>query len=152
MNVKALVSEKIKGKFDKDGGKARIGFHEWNLDVFWTVLENTGIKFEDILKQTIKEGLGIAIKIKTFAVLAPSESDPTRISLELPIAETDESPFWLFSFEEIIDREIENDFIEEDDAIRLRDKLREIADRLDQHHKWIRDHWTPDGPPGRQWG
>src|SRR5262245_5064529 len=138
---------KIKGKFDRTGGKAEVGFQEWDLDVFWTVLESTGIKFEDILKQTIKEGLALAIKLKPLGFLDADEPDPTTVALELPIAETDNSPFWLFSFEAIVDQAIEADSIESEDAIRLRDKLREIADRLDRHHQWIENEWTPDGPP-----
>jgi len=138
---------KIKGKLAKDGGKAEIGFQEWDLDVFWTVLESTGIKFEDILKQTIKEGLALAIKIKPLGHLDAHKPDPTTIALELPIAATDDSPFWLFSFEDIVDEAIKTDWIESDDTIRLRDKLREIADKLDRHHHWIENEWTPNGPP-----
>jgi len=131
--------KRAKGTYDKLS--AKIGFHEWNLDV--------SEKMAEYFKDALKEGFAIATEeyecFATFACDSLPDNEPITspglIHVGLPIGpEEYEDACWDFSLTDLVENMIgfvehgEGGYIDDVDKpplVAVRDELRRLADVLD---------------------
>jgi len=130
------MPKKTKGKYDKKS--PRIGFHEWNLE---TIQEGAPELFNKALKEAFDIATG---EYDVTAYFSYEAQEIAKIVVEFPLGpEEHENPIWEFELSDLVDGAIltSDDFDDDHRLANLRDRLRELADTIDNAIS------TPDKPP-----